>query len=321
MKKYNIGIDLGGTKILCGLIDAKTQEIIHKVKKKTKKDKGNEKISKKLFEVLDELFEISKVDKSQIISIGVAAAGQIDREQGILINGCNLDCKNLKIKEDIENKYGIETLVANDVEAATIAELLYGSAKGYKNVLCVFVGTGIGSSLVVDGKIYYGNTGSAGEIGHIIVDLDGRTCACGGVGCLEAYASRSAIENRIQGAIKKNRKTIITDLTTKQNISTKHIKQALDAHDEVVEQYVDEAIKFLSGGLASTINFFNPELIVLGGGLIQGVDVIFNKTVKYAKAKALSLAATKTEFKKAQLEDYSGIIGASLIKEYRKNAI
>ena len=281
MKKYNIGVDLGGTKVLCAIIETSQKssnkeksapKVLFEVKKKTKKEKGNEKVITKLFEALDELFKISKIKKEEINSIGIAAAGQIEREKGILINACNLECKNLELKKLVEEKYNIKTNLANDVEAAAIGELLLGAGKKHKNILCVFVGTGIGSSIIIDRKIYKGSTGSAGEIGHIIVDLNGRNCSCGGVGCLEAYASRSAIENRIKGAIKKGRASIITDLTDEQSFSTKHIKSALDAHDEVVSQYVNEAIEYLSGGLASAMNFFNPELIILGGGLIQGVD-------------------------------------------------
>ncbi len=317
MKKYNIGIDLGGTKVLCALIEKETNKILFIVKKKTKKEKGNKKVFSKLIEAIDELFEISQADKSEISSIGIAVAGQVDRQNGILINACNLQCKNLNLKKQIEEKYNIKTYIANDVESATIAELLLGAAKGYKNILCVFVGTGIGSCLVIDGKIYHGATGSAGELGHVIVDLNGRSCNCGAVGCLEAYASRSAIESRIQGAIKKGRNSIITEFCDSQNISTKHIKKSLDAHDEVVSQYVNEAIEYLSGGLASAINFFNPELVVLGGGLIQGINEIYLKTVRLTKNKALSVTLNKTEFKKAELEDCSGVIGASLIEKYR----
>lgn len=321
MKKYDIGIDLGGTKVLCALIeknekDPQERKILFEVKKKTKKEKGNKKVTARLFEALDELFKISNIKKEEINSIGIAIAGQIDRNNGTVINACNLECKNLEIKKLIEEKYSIKTQVYNDVEAAATGELILGAGKNHKDILCVFIGTGIGSSIIIDKKIFHGVSGSAGEIGHIIVDLNGRSCSCGGVGCLEAYASRSAIESRIQGAVKKGRKSIITELADGQHISTKHIKQALDAHDEVTVQYVNEAIEYLSGGLASAINFFNPELIILGGGLIQGIDEIYLKTIRLAKAKALKVASEKTEFKKAELGDYSGVIGATLTEEY-----
>ncbi len=312
MKDFSIGIDLGGTKILGAVVSE--GEVLFKAKNKTKKEKGNKKITKKLFETIDELLEISNIDKKQIKSIGLGVAGQVDRDKGILINAVNLDCQDLKLKELIEEKYGIKTYVGNDVECATLGELKFGAGVGYKNIVCVFVGTGIGSSIVMNGEIYKGATGTAGEIGHIIVDLNGRACACGGVGCLEAYASRSAIESRILGAIKKGRKSIITDIVPKLNsISSKHIKQSLDAHDEVVCQYVDEAINYLSGGLASVINFYNPELIILGGGLIQSVDEIYLETIRRAKARALPIPSQKIEFKRAMLGDFSGVIGATLL--------
>ena len=314
MKKYSIGVDLGGTKVLCAIIEKETNKILFEVKKKTKKEKGNEKVTDKLFEALDELFKISDIKKSEISSIGIAAAGQVDRVNGILIDACNLECKNLNLVELIEKRYKIKTCLGNDVEAAGLGELNFGAGKGYKNIVCIFVGTGIGSCIIIDGKIHYGVTGTAGEIGHIIVDANGRSCSCGGAGCLEAYASRSAIEERIKGAVKKGRSSIISDLTDGQNISTKHIKQALDAHDEVTSQYVQEAIEYLSSGIASVINFLNPELIILGGGLIQGIDEIYLKVVKGAKSKALYTPAEKTEFKRAELGDHAGIIGASILE-------
>lgn len=317
MKKYTIGIDLGGTKVLCALLDKTTHKVLFEVKKKTKKEKGNKLITNKLIEALDELFEISNAKASEISSIGIAAAGQIDRNKGILVNACNLECENLDLKSVIEEKYKIKTHLANDVEAAALGELTFGAGKNYSDIVCIFVGTGIGSCIIKDRKIHYGATGTAGELGHMIVDLNGRVCSCGGVGCLEAYASRSAIESRIKGAIKKGRNSIITELTDGASISTKHIKKALDAHDDITSKYVNEAIEYLSGGIASIINFINPELIILGGGLIQGIDEIYLKTIKNAKNKALAIPAQKVEFKKSELGDLAGVIGASILEEYR----
>lgn len=319
MKKYNIGVDLGGTKVLCALIEEKTQKIVFEVKKKTKKEKGNKKVLKKLIEALDELFENINVDKNEIKTIGIAIAGQVDRENGVLLNSCNLECSNLEIKKFIEEKYGIKVFLANDVEAASIAEITYGAAKGYNDILCIFVGTGIGSCIVINGKIHRGKTRTAGEIGHTIINSNGRNCACGSVGCLEAYASRSAIENRIKSSIKSGAKSVISDIIKSDNISTKHIKYSLDAKDELVQRCVNEAVEYLSDGISNVINFLNPELIVLGGGLIQGIDEIYSKVVHLSKRKALSVPASQTEFKKAYFEDYSGVIGASLIGNYLKN--
>ena len=315
MKKYSIGVDLGGTKILAGIVEKQTGKVVFEVKNKTKKEKGNKKITAKIIETLEELLNNSNISKEEISSIGLGLAGQVNRDEGVLINAVNLDCKDLNIKEILEQKFSIPVNIGNDVEVATFGELKFGAGKGYKDIVCIFVGTGVGSSIVKDGKIHLGASQSAGEIGHIIVDLNGRACACGGNGCLEAYASRTAIETRILGAVKKGRKSVITELTDGKSISSKHIKKSLEAHDEVVTQYVNEAIDYLSGGIASVINFYNPELIILGGGLIQSVEDFYLQTIKKARAKSLPTPAAKKEFKKAALGDYSGVIGAALLEE------
>ncbi len=313
MKKYSIGIDLGGTKILAAIVDIKTGEVIDEVKNKTKKLRGNNNILEITIQTIKELLENTKIKKEEIASIGMGLAGQVDRKNGILVNAINLECKNLDFKTPIEKEFNLPVLVGNDVEVATLGELNFGAGVGYKDIVCIFIGTGIGSGLVKDGKIHLGSSETAGEIGHIIVDLNGRACSCGANGCLEAYASRTAIESRILGAIKKGRESIITDLAKQNSISSKHIKKALDAHDEVVTQYVVEAIEYLSGGIATVMNFYNPKLIILGGGLIQSVDEFYLNTIKKARTKALPIPAKSTEFKKASLGDYSGVVGASLL--------
>lgn len=316
MKKYSIGIDLGGTKILIALVDRETGEVLHHVKKKTKKDKGPKNIIKKMLEGIYELLEESGKTLDDISSIGVGAAGQIDRQNGILIAAANLDCYDLNIKGILSEKFNIPVFVGNDVEIAAIGELKFGAGKGCDDFVCVFVGTGVGSAIIKDGKIITGATGTAGEIGHIIVDLNGRQCSCGAHGCLEAYASRSAIERRIEGALKKGRKSCILDyLETGKSITSSMIQKSIEREDELVLQCVTEASEYLSGGIASIINFINPELVILGGGLIEAVDYFYQKTIKKARAKSLPVPAEKIQFKKAMLGDYSGVIGAAFLQD------
>ena len=316
MKKYSIGIDLGGTKILTALVNRETGAVEEHVKKKTKKEKGTQNILRKMLESIDELLATSEISSDKINSIGVGAAGQIDRENGIIIGAPNLDCYNLNIKQILYDKYNIPVYVGNDVEIAAIGEQKFGAGKGCNDFVCVFVGTGVGSSIVKNGKIIYGATGTAGEIGHIIVDLNGRQCACGAHGCLEAYASRSAIEKRIEGALKKGRKSCILDyLEPGKSITSSMIQKSIEREDELVVQCVTEASEYLSGGLASIINFINPELIILGGGLIEAVDYFYQKTIKKAKAKSLPVPAEKIQFKKAVLGDFSGVTGAAFLED------
>lgn len=316
MKKYSIGIDLGGTKILIALVNRETGEVLEHVKKKTKKDKGPKNIIKKMLEGIEELLENSGKTLDDISSIGVGAAGQIDRQNGILIAAANLDCYDLDIKGILSEKFNIPVFVGNDVEIAAIGEQKFGAGRGCDDFVCVFVGTGVGSAIIKDGKIITGATGTAGEIGHIIVDLNGRQCSCGAHGCLEAYASRSAIERRIEGALKKGRKSCILDyLETGKSITSSMIQKSIEREDELVLQCVTEASEYLSGGIASIINFVNPELVILGGGLIEAVDYFYQKTIKKARAKSLPVPAEKIQFKKAVLGDYSGVIGAAFLQD------
>lgn len=316
MKKYSIGIDLGGTKILIALVNRETGEVIAHIKKKTKKEKGPKNIIKKMTEGIEELLENSGKNIDEISSIGVGAAGQNDRENGILIAAPNLDCYDLNIKKLLSEHFNIPVFLGNDVEIATIGEMKFGAARGYDDLVCIFVGTGVGSSIVKEGKIITGATGTAGEIGHMIVDLNGRQCACGAHGCLEAYASRSAIERRIEGALKKGRQSFILEyLETGKSITSSMIQKSIERDDELVLQCVTEASEYLSGGIASIINFINPKLVVLGGGLIDAVDFFYQKTIKKARSKSLPVPAAKIEFKKAELGDYSGVIGAAFLED------
>lgn len=316
MKKYSIGIDLGGTKILIGLVEKESGKVVSHIKKKTKKEKGPENIVRKMVEGVEELLEESGKSFTEISSIGIGSAGQIDRKNGIIIGAPNLDCYNLNLKEILQNKSNIPVFVGNDVEVATIGEQKFGAGKGCADFVCVFVGTGIGSAIVKNGHIIYGATGTAGELGHIIVDLNGRPCACGAHGCLEAYASRSAIETRIEGALKKGRKSCISEyLEEGKAITSSMIRKSIEREDELVTQCVSEASEYLSGGLASVINLINPELIILGGGLIEAVDYFYKQTIKKAKSKSLPVPAEKIRFSKTILGDYSGVIGAALLDE------
>ncbi len=313
MSNYSIGIDLGGTKVLAGIVDADNGQVIDFVKKRTKKA-GSESIIQRIIETVEKTLCKAQIPISEISSIGIGAAGQVDRKNGILISAPNLDCYDVEFKKILEEHFNIPTYVGNDVEVATLGEMKFGSGAGYKNFVCIFVGTGVGSGVVCDGKILKGSTGTAGEIGHIIVSSGGRLCGCGGYGCLEAYASRTAIEKKIIGSLKKGHKSVISE-AIKENgiIRSKDIKDALDANDELVFDCITEAAEYLSSGIASVINFYNPELIILGGGLIEAVDLFYEMTVKKSLIKSLAVPASKTQIVKTKLSDFSGAVGAATL--------
>lgn len=319
MANYAIGIDLGGTKILTGLVNKANGEVLYSIKQKTGKEKDAESIVGKLKLSIKELLEISHFDIAQIDSIGIGAPGQVNREKGILVSAPNLNCENLNLKALMEREFFIPTHLGNDVEIATLGEMKFGAGKGFENFVCVFVGTGVGSGIAENGKVRHGATGTSGEIGHIIVDAGGRPCGCGGNGCLEAYASRTAIEARIMGELKRGRASVITEfMQDDKPISSKILRKAMEHKDELVTQALYEASDYLSNGLATVINFYNPELIILGGGLIDAIDEFYERTITKARSKALPIPAEKIQFKKAQLGDFSGVIGACFLQTETK---
>jgi len=315
MNNYSIGIDLGGTKILAGIVDTEKGIVVETAKKRTKKLEADF-IVQRIIETVEKAICKAQVPLSQISSIGIGAAGQVDRKNGILLSAPNLNCFDVELKKILEEHFSIPTYVGNDVEVATLGEMKFGSGAGYNNFVCVFVGTGIGSGIICDGKHLKGATGTAGEIGHIIVDSNGRLCGCGEHGCLEAYASRTAIEKRILGSIKKGHKSIITESIKESGvIRSKDLSDAINAGDEIVLSAITEASEYLSNGLASVINFYNPELIILGGGLMEAIDLFYDLTVKKTLIKALSVPAAKTKIVKTQLKDFSGIVGAAMLNQ------
>lgn len=314
MKIYSIGIDLGGTKILAGIVNTQTGEVIAHAKKRTKVQarKGADILIKRVIKTIEEALEESKISINEIEKIGIGLPGQVDRENGILISAPNLYTYDLDFKTALGEHFKLDVKVGNDVDVATIGEHKFGAGIGHKNAVCVFVGTGVGAGIIFNNEIWTGATGTAGEIGHIKVSSGGRPCACGGNGCLEAYASRTAIEKTIIAKLKEGHKSSI-EVGEDGVIRSKSIKEALENNDTLVINALDEAAEYLSCGLASVVNFFNPETIILGGGLIEAVDYFYEQTIKKTRAKALPIPAKELNIKRTKLGDFSGIIGAAML--------
>lgn len=338
MERYGLGVDLGGTKILAGVVELETGKIVSSAKKKTVptpkdnkdgKDKDQSAkfdLSRRIGDVIDEAIANSGLPSDTKFSgIGIGAAGQVDRNENVLVFAPNLGVKpNYPLGQLLGDRFKLPVALGNDVEAATLGELKFGAGAGCADFVCIFIGTGIGSGIVQNGQLRKGATGTAGEIGHTVVSAEGRLCGCGGRGHLEAYASRTAITRTLLGELKRGRTSVLTELlaaegtipdpTTATSIAirSKIIAQAVEAKDELVMNVVREAAEILGLGLASVINFLNPERLILGGGLMEAVDYLFDITVREAKFEALRLPASQIEITRTGLGDFSGLIGASL---------
>ncbi len=317
-RTYALGIDLGGTKVLASVVDVTTGEVISSVRKRTKADKGQEYISKRTLELAAGAVEAAHLTEGEeIVAIGIGAAGQIDRKAGIILDAPNLGVHNLDMKALLGGQFDKPVSVGNDVEVATLGELYYGSGHGYTNFVCVFVGTGIGGGIVRDGQIYTGLTGTAGEIGHAVINAGGRICGCGNRGCLEAYASRTAITKAIMAEIHHGRKSTLADEAARQMkegetiIRSGLLAEAIKAEDALTIEIVTEAADYLGYGLGSIINFYNPECIILGGGVIEAIDLLFERAKQRALTVALSQPAHHTKIMRTKLGDFSGVVGAA----------
>jgi len=225
---------------------------------------------------------------------------------------------NVALAEPLSARFGVPVAVGNDVEAAAIGEARFGAGAGIRLFACVFVGTGIGGALMQNGIRYAGASGTAGEIGHIMVRAGGRMCGCGRRGHLEAYASRTAIVAQLREAVQGGEQSSLSPLllTVNERVKSKPISEAVTAGDPLTLKVLSQAAFYLGVGLASLINLWNPQRIVLGGGVIDRIDLLFNTAAEQAKALALPVPAAVVDIARAALGDNSGVVGAALLAEH-----
>ncbi len=328
-KNYAIGVDFGGTKVIAAVVDTARGKVKGEFKIATSAFDSGDALMERIFEVVDGALANAKVSVDDCAGIGVGIAGQVDAERGLLIGTANLSRSvvDLPMADLLKKRYGIPAVLRNDVQIAAVGENRFGAGKGCDDFLCVFIGTGIGGAIVKNGEILPGASGNAGEIGHTTIEAHGRVCGCGARGHLEAYASRTAMTKVILGELRRGRTSIITDLIegidpTSNDVSIKSgiLKKAVKAKDVVVTETIVEAGKYIGLGLASMVNFVNPQRIILGGGVIDSVDLLFETAEYWTRHEALPHAGAMVEIRKAELGDYSGVIGAAVIAADTANA-
>jgi glucokinase len=320
-----LGIDLGGTKVLAGVIDIDSGKILGRGKKRSRAEHGPTDLVERLQVAAEDAIKESGLKRGDIDRIGIGVAGQIDRKNGVVLNAPNLaNMTNMKLAEIVAKGLGKPVSLYNDVEAAAAGEASFGAGSGQRDFVVVFVGTGIGGAIYRDGKPYTGATATAGELGHTVVDVNGRICGCGGTGHLEAYASRTAIVRTILSGMHAGRPSVLSEIVSEVNpndpggsgIRSKAIAQALASDDELVRESVVTAAEYLAAGLASVVNFYNPPLIILGGGLVEALDEFFSLVANRTRVEALRVPRQNVTIVKAGLGDDSGIVGAAVLASH-----
>lgn len=323
MTRYAIGVDFGGTKVLAAVVNVDSGKVAGTGKNKTSASDGPDELMERIYGTCDAALKDAKKSIKDIEGIGVGIAGQVDPDSGILVGTANLSRSvvDLPIAKRLNDRYGVKAALRNDVHIAAIGEARFGAGKGVDDFLCVFVGTGIGGAIVRGGELVRGATGNAGELGHTMIDVDGRICGCGGRGHLEAYASRTAITNALLGELRRGQKSILTELMpdvdparpTGAAMRSGILKKAVAAKDEVTLRIVSSAGEYLGLGLASVVNFLNPTRIILGGGVIEALDELFDAAERVTRRESFPSAGKEVEFVRAALGDNSGVVGAAVI--------
>ena len=316
-KKYNLCLDIGGTKVL-GVIFNSKKEVVYRLKKKTKAGgDSSENVEEVIINVVKELINTSGIKKSDIHAIAAGAPGVIDQEKGVVLFSPNLPWKNYNIRKPIEDEFGCPFYIGNDVNVGVLGEYKFGAAKGYKNVVGLFVGTGMGGGLILNGELYTGNKFKAAEYGHMILDPEGPLCNCGQRGCLEAFSSKQGMSSYIRQQVSRGRKSSMAEFVTDGVFKSKALKNALSEADTVAREAVNRACHYLAIASGNLVNTFSPDVVVYGGGVIEAVgDIFIEKILAEVDRYCMPSIRTTVDFKKAALGDDSILYGAlSMIKK------
>jgi len=307
--EWTIGIDIGGTKIEIAAVDS-DGNIIESILCYTNVKGGPQAI---VSEIVTAIKKLQQTISTPCKAVGIGMAGQIEAETGIVHFAPNLYWHDFPLKEKIESKLKLPVFVTNDVRAATWGEWLHGAGKNCNNLVCMFVGTGIGGGIVINNRIVEGASNTAGEIGHMIVDINGPICTCGNRGCLEALAGGWGIEQRAEEAVKKHpvEGQKLLHLSSDGTITPKHVFQAYYEGDPLAKHLVDNITNALIAGAISIVHAFNPEKLILGGGIINGLPELVDWIREGVLQFALSAATTNLHIVPAELQHNAGSIGAA----------
>ncbi len=311
-----IGIDVGGTNVKIALVNDKGK-IIYSNSVPTHAELGYEFTVNNIKQAIYDLLKETKLQNKDIEGIGFGFPGQIDFKNGIVRNAPNIPgWVDIPIKQIFEDEFHIPTRVDNDVRCAALGELNYGAGKGCENLICITVGTGIGSGLIVNGKLVRGASNAAGEIGHIKLQMkDGPICGCGDTGCLEAFASGPAIVAMAEEYIKGGKSTKYREIANGNPLTPYIVCEAAKAGDPVAQRIFSVIGEYIGIGMSGVVNLLNPEKIIIGGGVADAGDFLFNPIIKAIKERAMKISGETVQVVPAQLGNTAGVIGASLLIE------
>lgn len=315
-KRYFIGVDLGGTNTKIVAINEEG-EIFCQRKTPTESEKGPDATTDKIISLIEDLTQKKVLAEKSPRAVGIAVAGVVDMKEGIcrFLTNFPTKWKNFPLVKKIEEATTYQAFLINDVRAMTLAEGTVGAGRGVKNFICIALGTGIGGGIVINGNLYFGSEGFAGEIGHQTVKLNGPLCGCGNYGCLEALASGPNITSQAIRFIKQGENTAIRELAGNDlnKISPEVIAEAARKQDPIAKKIWEREAYYLGTGIANLLVILNPEMIILGGGIARAADLFLGKIRKTLREKVhVGPDVDKLRIVKGKLQDIAGAVGAAI---------
>jgi glucokinase len=325
-RRYVVGVDLGGTKILAAVVDG-NGKIVGESKMPTLPASSADELVHRMSDTVRQAVKTAGVSGKMVLAVGVGAPAPVDPKTGFVFHAPNIPMiRDFPLGERLSKVLGMPVFVDNDVNVGTVGEHALGAGRGTKDMVGIFVGTGVGGGVIVDGRLRSGFRNSAGEVGHMVVGYKGQSdepiCGCGRPGCLEAYASRTAIERDIRSAIVGGRETVVADLLRKDGrgrITSGVLAKALEQGDAVVTEVMEQVTTYLSVHVASIVNFFDPEMVVFGGGVTEALGEQLLAPIRRDAPKwyIKKVDADAVCIVSAQLGDYAGVLGAATIARQR----
>jgi glucokinase len=310
------GIDLGGTKIQAVVVDERN-EVAGQARRPTPRDGGPADVAAAMAETLSEAADAAHVAPTTLEGVGVGSPGAVDAEAGTVAQARNLPQWDdpFPLAQVLGGALGTRVALGNDVQVAVDAEFVLGAGRPYASLLGVFWGTGVGGGIILDRKPWLGR-GAAGELGHMVVKLDGARCGCGRRGCVEAYAGRASMEARARRTVEKGHKTELFHLMEKEGrdrLTSGVWEKALNRRDPLATRLIEGAIQALGAGIASAVNLLDVEAVVVGGGLGTRLGERYTKLIERAMLPHLFVSDRPPDVHVAALGDLGGAIGAGLL--------
>ena len=314
--RYIVGVDLGGTNIVAAALPEDGSQTHAFRSELTKAAGGADAVVDRMVSMIEaviaETIAETGATRDDFAGVGVGAPGPLDRELGIVITTPNLGWTNFPLRDVIAKRVGLHATLDNDANCATLGEWWLGAARGGRNVVGMTIGTGIGGGLILNGQLYHGAADMAGEIGHMTIDITGRRCKCGNYGCLEAYASGPSIAERAREALGGDTDSLLHTLVhgDLELLTAAIVYEAAQKGDDLGLEVVRETARFLGAGIANLLNIFNPDVVVIAGGVTQAGDTLFEPLRKEVRKRAFRPAVESCRIVPGSLPGSAGVVGA-----------